>query len=255
MDALQISLADASQVYELLRTGKQVDWSAIERKAPEAAGSDKLDVTGLKKALSELRKQFPESLPSKSSDGPKFDALACAEIHSRLNISDVLASNQSFWAWLSLKYFWDLINWRHKGTGSFAIVENFSITKRRHGLLERLWFRAELGKLNHGSDPYQIVKTATDRDFWESGIIRPTYSSNRRVASAFIKYQFGVPGGRLHLTDPDGVRMLYKRVKRIYATLSLDVLGESDAEKLISDLAKGLKPSDRSKKQKNKRVA
>lgn len=241
----EISLADAQAVRRDLMAGKKVEWRTIESPiAPEDISQLTINPEMLRDSLLKLKREFPEELGQKSRAGTLFDSRAAVIIHKLLQIDDAAASRQEFWAWLSLKYFWELINWRHGGKNDFAIPENFSITKRYHGLIERLWFRAELGQVD-GKDPYKYIESATDRDFWESGVVRRSFSSCRPVARAFVRYQFQNRTGYLHLTDPEGVRELYKRLSRIYATVALDVLDDDNAFTLISDLATGLKRTNR----------
>lgn len=245
----QISLSEAQRAYNTLRVGDSVDWASIEMPViPKHITKKTADIEALQKALTTLKHKFPLALSARSTEGTSFDAKAAILIHKSLQIDDFVAGRPEFWAWLSLKHFWGLVNWRHRGSKDEAIPENFSVTKRRHGLLERLWFRAEIGKVPGKDDPYGYVSSATDRDFWESGIIRTSYSSCRELAQAFIRYQFQVEGGYLHLTDPDGVRELYKRLKRIYATVSLDLLEEEQAYELVSDLGDGLTKSKYAKR-------
>lgn len=247
MKPQQIDLTDAVRIYYDLKTDGQIDWEKIETPILTDASQIKdLDVELLVHRLEELKRKYPGELPAKGSIGTAFDAKAAVIIHECLRIEDGLAARQEFWAWLSLKFFWPLITWRHKGNQDFAIPQNFSVTTRKYGLLERLWFRAELGKID-GADSYKYVRTATDRDFWESGIIRTSYSSCRAVAKALIRYQFQNPEGYLHLTDPGGIRTLYKRIKRIYATVALDVLSEKQAYELVAGLAHGLAKSGHGK--------
>lgn len=237
----QLTLADAQLVRQTLMQGGEVDWHSVEMPlAPEDVAQPSVDPLGLQRSLLKLKNRFPNVLPPKSRDGTMFDSEAAVLIHRSLRLDDATAAHQGFWAWISLRYFWDIINWRHGSRREPAIPENFSITKRHHGLLERLWFRAELGQME-GGDPYRFVLRATDRDFWESGVVRHSYSSCRAFGRAFIRYQFQDGRGRLHLTDPGGVRELYKRACRIYATVALDVLDEKQAFDLITELATGLK--------------
>jgi hypothetical protein len=242
MHPKELDLSDARDLYHQLRTGSQVDWTAVERPIAGFTKQYELELEALVRKIEKIRKEFPKKLAARSTDGTLFDARTAVEIHQSMNLPLLLSANQGFWAWLSLRYFWDLTNWRHGGDSGFAILENFSVTKRRHGLLERLWFRAELGQ-SPGKDRYRFVQSATDRDFWESGVIRPSYSSNRSLTQAFLQFQFSVPGGRLHLTDSHGIRLLYKKLKRMYATVTLDLLDKESAAQLITALARDLKSS------------
>jgi hypothetical protein len=207
-----------------------------------------LDIEGLNSKLSLLQGKYPQGLIAKTPEGRDFDAEAAVLIHETLtNLPDIVAGDQGFWAWLSLKFFWQVINWRMKSGDEAALPANFSCTSRREGLIERLWFRAELGRVN-GYDPYQFVRSVKDTDFWMSGIVRRSYACNRAFATAFVRYQYPAPEGRLHATDEQGVRMLYKRLRRIYATVALDVLSESDAGSLIAELGSGLKLAEKKRK-------
>ena len=105
----------------------------------------------------------------------------------------------------------------------------------------RLWLRASLSYDEQADDPYELTRKGTI-DFWESGILRPRYSSCRTLVKGFIRYQYpdNAPRGYLHPTDPQGVRMLYKRIKRMHTTLALELLDEEEAYELLKDLGSDL---------------
>ncbi len=176
-----------------------------------------------------------------------FDKDACAILHRILELPNNLVASDGFWRWLAVEKFPDIIEARHvnlsRGTlahpGNYGI--NASVTRNRVAIL---WFRAEMVYDSDSADPYHLAKQPGHTDFWESGIIRPRYAWCRNLARQLVKFQYRDPTSDrayLHSTSPDGVRELYKRLRRLHAIVSYEFLSDEELQRLLADASSNLK--------------
>ena len=161
-----------------------------------------------------------------------FDGAACKILHSELNISPNLAASDEFWRWLAVEKFYDVIEARHSRRSSVARLMNFGIdgppTSNR---LRVLWLRADIVYDACSEDHYHLATRLSPTDFWESGIIRHRYGWSRNLARVMTHFQYPKPEsgmGTLHLTHENGIRMLYKRLKRLHSTIAFECLDDSE---------------------------
>ena len=231
--------------------------SAVEILAARSDGSDvelashrqpilgvdvpNFDLDELRRDLLDLKSEFPSELSAKTSAGSRFDRMAAELVHRNLEIPPAVSGRKDFWIWMSLELSRDIVDWRHGSDGQPAHPNNYSINNKHDGLLARLWFRAELSRTD-GLDPYGLTRRGQERDFWDSGIIRSRYSSCRPLTRALVRAQYPAEdaGPVFHSTHELGIRMLYKRLKRIHATVALEVLDETGADALLGSLCHDL---------------
>ena len=161
-----------------------------------------------------------------------FDRAACKILHQELNISPNLAASDGFWRWLAVERFCDIVESRHSRRSSVARLMNFGIdgppTSNR---LRILWLRADIVYDACNEDPYHLATRLSPTDFWESGIIRHRYGWSRNLARLMTRFQYPDPDsgvGTLHLTHENGIRMLYKRLKRMNSTIAFEYLEDSE---------------------------
>ena len=166
-----------------------------------------------------------------------FDRAACKILHQELKISPNLAASDGFWRWLAVEKFCDVIEARHSRRSSVARLMNFGIdgppTSNR---LRILWLRADIVYDACNEDSYHLATRLSPTDFWESGIIRHRYGWSRNLARVMTRFQYPDPDsgvGRLHLTRENGIRMLYKRLKRMHSTIAFECLQESELLDLL----------------------
>jgi len=161
-----------------------------------------------------------------------FDSAACKILHQELYISPNLAASDGFWRWLAVERFYEVIEARHTRRSSVASVMNFGIdgppTSNR---LRILWLRADIVYDADNENPYHLATRLSPTDFWESGIIRHRYGWSRNLARLLTRFQYPDPysgKGTLHLTKENGIRMLYKRLKRMHSTIAFEYLEDSE---------------------------
>ena len=162
----------------------------------------------------------------------QFDRAACKILHHELNIPPNLAASDDFWRWLAVERFYDVIEARHSRRSSVARLMNFGIdgppTSNR---LRILWLRADIVYDATSEEPYHLATRMSPTDFWESGIIRHRYGWSRNLARLMTQFQYPDPEsgtGTLHLTHENGIRMLYKRLKRMHSTIAFEYLEDSE---------------------------
>ena len=161
-----------------------------------------------------------------------FDRAASKILHQELNLPPNLAAADGFWRWLAVERFCDVIEARHSRRSSVARLMNFGIdgppTSNR---LRILWLRADIVYDACNEDPYHLATRLSPTDFWESGIIRHRYGWSRNLARLMTRFQYpdrDSGKGTLHLTHQHGVRMLYKRLKRMHSTVAFEYLKDSE---------------------------
>ena len=189
------------------------------------------NVDGAVTKLSGLKDELLGDVRSDVND-QLFDKTACKILHQELDITPNLAASDGFWRWLAVEKFYDVVEARHSRRTPVARLMNFGIdgppTSNR---LRILWLRADIVYDAFEEDPYHLATRLSPTDFWESGIIRHRYGWSRNLARLMTRFQYPDPDsgvGRLHLTNENGIRMLYKRLKRMHSTTAFECLEDSE---------------------------
>ena len=174
----------------------------------------------------------------------QFDRAAAPIIHEGLKLPLKLAAVDGFWRRLSVDKFYEIIEARHNRTSPFAGLGNFGIdSSADYGRLKILWLRADI-VYDEGQDyPYHLSDRLSPTDFWESGIIRHQYGWAPNLARALVSFQYPDPDsgkGTLHLTHENGIRMLYKRLRRLHTTVAFEYLDDAQLADLLARLSEDL---------------
>ena len=183
------------------------------------------------RGLGDIRTNLPSL-----QDYEKFDAEIAVILHRSARLPLGHASDIGFWRWLAVEHGRDLVVFRH---GENASLANYGIGRQWDNLFMRSWFRAELSWDQHLSDPYSLTRRGRS-DFWASGVVRHRYSSARNIVRALIRFQFSSDdpfNGRLNTSK---VRELYKRIRHMQATVSLELLTDEECDELLIDLSRDL---------------
>jgi len=191
-------------------------------------------------ALKALRHAYPNQ--PNVAQAASYDATACQALHESLHLDPVAAGNPDFWIWLAVERFAEVVEWRYGRNDEPANLRNYGIGGRWENLLARLWFRAELAYESGAADPYGLARRGSI-DFWQSGIIRVRYGSCRPLTRAFVRLQYpdtNPEAPTFHPMDQRGVRLLYKRIKRLQATVALEYFDDEGALNLLSNLSANL---------------
>ena len=178
------------------------------------------------------------------ADAFTFDAPACRIVHETLALPSNLAADDGFWRWLAVAKCPDVVEARHAGKESPAHVLNFGIGPVTSNRLAILWYRADMVYDANRDNPYHLATHPSHTDFWESGVIRPRYGWSRNLARALVRCQYRNPGSRrahLHSTDPNGIRELYKRLRRLHSTIAFEFLSDGELNDLLEQQSQDLR--------------
>ena len=190
-----------------------------------------------------LRKQLLVADRSVTKD-QKFDVAACRIVHEGLKLPLNLAADDGFWRWLVLDRFYEIVESRHTRMRDFAGLGNFGIDAPAElNRMKILWLRADIVYDANTEDPYHLACRLSPTDFWESGIIRHRYGWAPELARALVKFQYPDADsgtGTLHLTDTNGIRVLYKRLRQLHTTVAFEYLDEEQSLSILKRLSRGL---------------
>ena len=207
---------------------------------------DSTIIRSLVARLRELKAKYPVTMRDRDPKGGDFEAEACRFVHSALSsLPKAALADHEFWIWLATDPFADVVAWRFGATKA-AQSKNYGVGSRLENMMYRLWLRGEIGA-RQDTRQYELASSG-DQDLWRSHLLRQGYANARPVAQAILMLQAGqleaqgkkvarLAGG----SDPDGVRMLAKRIRRIRSNLVLEYLSAPEAESLIAELSSDLK--------------
>lgn len=225
-----ITRANAKSLYDLRSEGRI---SLVSNYVGEAGEGEPFDVTMVAAARRELF-EIKDRHPDGRTPGKEFDAAASVALHRYLKIPPAMAADADFWRWLAFAEFAEIVDWRHPGKSGLSKPENYGIGTIWNNLMARLWFRSEIAYLDTASDPYVLARKG-DVDLWRSHILRVNPGSCRNYVRALIRFQY--PDGKTARLAVDEIREFAKRVRRLQATVALELLSEDDAFSFVERLA------------------
>lgn len=198
-------------------------------------------------AADEMRRIKDDLLRAgKKIDVNTFDKDACVILHRELDLPPNLVASDGFWRWLAVEKFFDIVEARMtRKVGSAVHLRNYGIDAPvTDGRIAILRFRANMVYDAESNDPYHLAKQPAHTDFWESAIIRHRYAWSPNLARAFVRFQYRDPSSDkayLHSTNANGVRELYKRLKRLHTTISFEYLSEEEIWEILEEKSADLK--------------
>ena len=179
----------------------------------------------------------------RSLDVNTFDKEACVILHRDLAVPPNLVADDGFWRYLAVEKLPDIVEARAHGDS--AHLRNYgidaSVTDNRIAIL---WFRADMVYDGESTDPYRLARQPAHTDFWESGIIRHRYAWSPNLARSLVRFQYRDPSSGqafLHSTHSDGVRKLYKRLRRLHSTVSFEYLSDEDLLAILKEKSADLR--------------
>lgn len=235
-----IKQAKFLEALDAVRNGVDPATKGLEEPLTEMPEIDLKAIETLQSELRKLTKQFPGTIGKRSTEAQEFDAQACVLVHSHLKLPPRLSASSDFWRWLALTKFKDIVDWRH-GAGAEAMDANLGGGSPWDNLLTRLWVRADLvfDKVRH--EPYELAKRGGG-DFWRSHLIRISYGSCRTLARAFVAFVYPSSGNpRESIMTVRELRELAKRLRRLQATVALELLDHTGANTLLAGELKDIK--------------
>lgn len=179
--------------------------------------------------------------------GRRFDRYASRVIHQAAqDLPTHMQEDAGFWRWLAIEQGADIVEHRY-GATTHAGKDNFGLGGRWESMFRRLWIRAEISIDAGATDPYWMTKLG-DVDFWASGVLRHRYSSARNLVKAFVAFAYDDPNQPaddrwIRAGEPNrelGIRILYKKLKRLHATVAYEVLDINQCTEILERLSQDL---------------
>ena len=169
----------------------------------------------------------------------EFDRHSSKAIHEALDLTPEIIADSGFWRWLSVAKLSEILERRHRSRGRDAGIKNFgvtgAVTSNRSFIL---WLRADIVYDEGTQNPYHLSTRLSSTDFWESGIIRHRYGWAPTLARAFVEFQYPDPDSgkaTLAIGRENGVRVLYKRLKRLHAVIAFDHMTTEEIIPILKD--------------------
>lgn len=164
------------------------------------------------------------------ADRDREEGRASVELYRALDHVPIeVLDDPGFWRYLSLKYFWDFIQWREaKPFANGNIGKYVNAVSSTESVLPRMYLRA---KALAGTDQSLAWALNSATDFWRSHVIRVQTGSAPALAAAFVRSQRDD-----HLTTGNGLRELAKVLNRSWTNVVLHVYDEDEAAALIGEL-------------------
>ena len=206
---------------------------------------DKANADRAADALRRIKEKTEER--GEKLDVNTFDKAVCAVLHGELELPPNLVAADGFWRWLAVEKFGDLVEARAPKSrdSGFVLPRNYginaSVTDNRIAIM---WFRADMVYDPEAEDSYHLATRPAHTDFWESGIIRHRYAWSRNLARSLVRFQYRDPESDqafLHSTHVEGIRELYKRLRRLHTTISFEYLGDDEINAILEQKCADLK--------------
>jgi hypothetical protein len=242
----------AQEIANQLLAGNAVDFKSYEQEVGKGAPLSEGILLQLAKDIRKIKK----GLEKKKGGREELDRQAFELVHRSLPDDPDMLGDIRFWVRFALVHLFDVVTWRFPGKGAGFNIENLGIgsspRKRLENYPYKLWVRGELSRMSKGKHPYRLGRCG-QVDFWTSHIHRQGFTKCRSIAAEFIQFQFpdklkGRPrlweGQEDPKTGKYGIRTLVKRIKRMWATIEYTLLDATEAQKLLKELAKGLRGPD-----------
>ncbi len=238
-----MSAADAFTYIQAKRNGTLLDIDSFIQFAGKGDDFDDSFLLPLRSAVSETMSSLPEGIKSKSDPiANVFEGKASRVIHAGIPLESEALANPSFWTWLAVAQFPDVIEWRYRfgKNDSAAQLANYGVASKNENLLYRLWLRAELVLDDDAPDRYHLAESG-QIDFYRSHLFRQGYANARNFARALLRFQYPKP---THPSEPklktSEIRELVKRLRRARSNLFLEILPEEQCRAVIESEAKAI---------------
>jgi hypothetical protein len=229
-----ISLNDAEQWYETLAGGEPCSVASLVKEDPSGQN---IDEDHLKAIASDLVGMAREVEGRRKSAFIEFESSASVLLHKELYLLPETIACREFWTWASLTAFRELIEIRHPDKdGGMSKQANYGFRSRWDGLIFRLWSRGDQGfDKDFDSDSYYHARLGHG-DMWRSHVLRVDHGSCRQVSHAFLREAYdpatSCSGAPISVAV---VRKVAKNLRKLHATVPLELLSQQDAESLVRE--------------------
>lgn len=231
-----ISEANFHEALDLFRNDK-LDDERIKRltQAKEGGDFNPLVVHELVSGLYQIVDGLGD--PKPRAFGARFDRAAAALVHTTLALETAVASDISFWRWLSFSSDGELaslIDWRYgAGEKNQAPKTYFGLGHPKNSMYGYLWLRANAVYERDQDDSYKYTRFG-DVDLWQSHIIKVDFGSVPQLARAFVKFIHPGPGEQR--VSREEYRSLASELTRRNASVAFELLNDEEAESFVNQV-------------------
>lgn len=243
MAHLALTFKAAITAYKQLAESHDVQWDDLVK---QRGSGTPLDFSELETMLDDLCDEFPA--PLSDGNAAVFEGRVGVILHQAVSNPTAIV-DPDFWRWVAFRPALKTVLHRHQSSKhEMPKGANFGLGSPIENFPFRAWTRAAIAFAPEASvtQRYDLALRG-DQDFWRSHLLRQRYTYSRAVAHALIRFQYPDEAVRSTLApgnDPNGIRMLAKRLKRFQANCVLTLLTEDQCLKLLDMLAQGLVKSD-----------
>ena len=226
-----IATDQIQRLQEQLAAGEIAD---IEEVTRWNGGGGDVDLGPISAAEFAIRASWDAEQESGTASVPDtFEATAAIELHQALaEIETEVLDDPGFWRYLTVKYFWWLVEWRERSafdSGDWARIRVYvDGTRPAECVLLRMYLRARIALDGGGYELATAVPKATD--LWRSHIVRVRTSYAPALAAELVRSQ---AADRM---STDELRSFARRLNRTGSNVVLVGYDQDDAAGLIADL-------------------
>lgn len=169
----------------------------------------------------------------------RFEAEAAIAVHRALPRTHEALADEAFWLWLACVPLRAIVERRYRREeGGSVDPANFGLGSFAENFVYRLWLRADCVIDEAASSEearYALVRRGQS-DFWRSHVFRQRYGAARPFVRAFVRSVYPDAAQPSEPALPiEVVRLLAKRLRRLFSNLLVDVLDEEDAVRSIEE--------------------
>jgi hypothetical protein len=160
-----------------------------------------------------------------------FDAAAGPVLYTTMRTAPAEAAKAGIWEFLSVVLMCDLVRWRFPGLDSGTDLARY--LSGRRNTLERLWWRAHLVRDDDESaSPYGLLATVGEDEIVQI-MERPNLAGAARLTRTICRELLDAAGRYPAVPRRTLIREAQKRLMRLSAFLSFEVLGEQETRDIV----------------------
>lgn len=167
----------------------------------------------------------------------RFDAETAVALKNQMGISASEATRIGVWAFIACVVLPEVVRWRFPGGSDGTTLERFTGGNRGlRNTFGRLWWRAHLLGRNGGD--FSLLDELGEDELVQI-TERPVLAGNPYVAQTFAQAFVSYAGALEDLSRSDLMRDAIKRLRRLMAFVSLDVLGADQLSGMVEEALRG----------------
>lgn len=243
MTATQLATERAKlDVEALVKLSEEINHSELWFSPIGGNRISELDLLELQNSMRELAGEYGYPVSLSPKDAGDFDKHCAQILHQNMRIHPAEAANLEIWMYMTTLLLPDVVRWRFMNSGGSTSIDRFIGSARglRRNAFGRMWWRAHLFFYSQNpDDPYLLLSVLSEDDQIQISE-RPSLSGNPRlakeVAVAYLTAQRHVDRNYIDVNRRQMLRESLKRISRIIPITMLDMLSESDSQKVFDEI-------------------